>query len=389
MKVPISNKECCGCSACVGICPTSSISMKVDSEGFLYPYIDEQNCINCQKCAKMCAFANYTKKNASHDNAICYVAKHNDCNIRMNSRSGGLFVSFSDWIIANGGVVYGCVLNEDLEAVHTRATSYEERNRMCRSKYVQSNTENIFSQIKFDLDNNMMVLFSGTGCQADALYAFLKQTKTSIDLLYTVDIVCHGCVSPMIFSDYIRYLEKKYNGKVSNFEFRDKTVSGWEGHTESFVINGKKHKSVAYREIFYSNLSLRPSCYNCKYASTNRPSDITIADAWGIKQALPEFNDNRGVSLVMVNSDKGRRLWNMVLESCEAEELPLSKMLQPNLKAPTSVNGDRSKFWNDYKTNGIYYIIKKYGAVSKKTRIKVFIKYKIKKLIFGRKYYLP
>lgn len=250
MKVPISKNDCCGCSACAGVCPTSAISMKTDSEGFMYPFIDEKKCVDCSKCAKMCAFANRTLEKASPDNVVCYVAKHNDCNIRMNSRSGGVFVSFSDWIISNGGVVYGCVLNENFEAVHVRASTYEERNRMCRSKYVQSNTVNVFDKIKADLDNNVMVLFSGTGCQADALYAFLKSSDTTTDLLYTIDIICHGCVSPEIFSDYIKYLEKKYNGRVIDFDFRDKTVCGWEGHTESFVINGKKHKSVAYREIF-------------------------------------------------------------------------------------------------------------------------------------------
>ncbi len=388
-KVPISKSECCGCSGCVEVCPYSAIKMKEDEEGFLYPHIDESLCVNCGICGKMCAFANYKPISPEKNTSVCYVAKHKNLNVRMNSRSGGIFVSCSDWILRRNGVVYGCILDKNLKAVHFRAETADIRNKMCRSKYVQSDTRDIFVQIKKDLEEGRMVLFSGTGCQVDSVYAYLKCKKTDISNLYTMDIICHGCVSPKIYSDYLQFLEKKYKGKVTDFDFRDKTACGWDGHIETFVINGKKRKSVAYRNIFYSNLSIRPSCYNCKYATVSHSADLTIGDAWGIKSARPEFNDNRGVSLFIVNSEKGKTMLNQIKSECEVIKLPLSDMMQHNLIEPSKPNGDRKKFWRIYKNGGIEAIVKNYGDVSVKKKIKAWTKYRIEKFLQGKKYYLP
>jgi len=388
-KVPINKSECCGCSGCVDVCPYAAIKMKEDEEGFLYPHIDENLCVNCGICGKMCAFANYKPVSPEKNTSVCYAAKHKNLNVRMNSRSGGIFVSCSDWILRRNGVVYGCILDKNLKAIHFRAETADMRNKMCRSKYVQSDTRDIFVQIKKDLEKGRMVLFSGTGCQVDSVYAYLKCKKTDISRFYTMDIICHGCVSPKIYSDYLQFLEKKYKGKVTRFDFRDKTACGWDGHIETFVINGKKRKSVAYRNIFYSNLSIRPSCYNCKYATVSHPSDLTIGDAWGIKTAKPDFNDNRGVSLFIVNSEKGKAMLNQIKSECEVIKLSLSDMMQPNLIEPSKPNGDRKKFWRIYKNGGIEAIVKNYGDVSVKKKIKVWTKYRIRKILQGKKYYLP
>lgn len=388
-KVPINKNECCGCSGCVDVCPCAAIKMKEDEEGFLYPCIDESICIDCGICGKMCAFANYTPVSSSKDTAICYVAKHKNLNVRMNSRSGGVFVSCSDWVLRQNGVVYGCILDHNLKAVHFRTETADMRNKMCRSKYVQSDTRNIFPQVKTDLEAGRTVLFSGTGCQVDGVKAYLKQKKTDTSHFYTIDIVCHGCVSPKIYSDYISFLEKKYKGNVTDFDFRDKTACGWDGHIETFVIHGKKRRSVAYRNIFYSNLSIRPSCYHCKYATISHPADVTIADAWGIKTAKPEFHDNRGVSLLLVNSEKGQEMLEQIEKECETAKLSLTDMMQPNLREPSKPNGDREKFWSAYRQGGIERIVKNYGAVSVGKRMKVRIKYKVRQILQGKKYYLP
>ncbi len=389
LKVPVDKNECCGCSGCADVCPVTAIKMQTDEEGFYYPKIDNEKCTDCGLCAKMCAFANYRPIENNMDMSVCYAAKHNNQDIRMNSRSGGVFVAFSDMILQRNGVIYGCVLDENLKAVHFRAENTQERNRMCRSKYVQSDLREIFPKVKADLDEGRAVLFSGTGCQVDGINAYLRQKKTDVSRFYTIDIICHGCVSPKIYEDYLGYLERKYKGTVTEFDFRDKTVCGWDGHRESFVINGKKRSSSVYRDLFYSNLSLRPSCYNCKYASVNHPSDITIADAWGIKNAKPEFNDNRGVSLYLINSEKGQELSDYIKKDCEIVKLNLADMMQPNLKSPTKPSGNREQFWTDYKNGGIDRLIEKYGTQSLKKRLKTHVKYKIRQIVQGKKYYLP
>lgn len=387
MLVPISKNECCGCGACDSVCPVSAIQMKPDAEGFLHPEIDKKKCIECGLCAKTCAFANYVKPDS--DAEICYVAKHREQAVRMNSRSGGIFVSCSDMVLNRGGRVYGCILDDNLRAVHVGTDKREIRDKMCRSKYVQSDTTGIFEEVRKDLENGLTVLFSGTGCQIDGLNSFLKQKKTNTFSLYTMDIICHGCVSPEIYADYLKYLEKKFGGKVEEFDFRDKTVCGWDGHTESFIINGKKRTSIAYREIFYSNFSLRQSCYNCKYANKSHPADITIADAWGIKQAKPEFNDNRGVSLIIVNSEKGNEMLGYLKNDCDVVELKMADMMQMNLKEPSKYSGSREKFWSDYENGGIELLVRNYGTLSLKKRLKAGVKYKLRQIIQGRKYYLP
>ena len=387
MPVPGKKDECCGCSVCISVCPAKAISMETDREGFYYPAIDNEKCTNCGLCEKFCAFKSFSKKPSSIDTV--YVAKHKDVDTRMKSRSGGVFSAVSEWILSDGGSVYGCVLDEKLKAVHIRAVDTSTRDQMCKSKYVQSDMTGIIDMVISDLQNGKKVLFSGTGCQVDAVISVCNSMKIDCSSLFTMDIICHGCVSPKIYSDYIAWLESKYRGKVSSFDFRDKTARGWDGHIESYVINGKKHKSTIYREIFYTNLCLRPSCYNCKYAVVERNSDITIADAWGIKKAAPAFNDNRGVSMFIVQSENGKKLLEVIREKCEVLNLPLEEMMQGNLKSPSRAKGNREEFWNEYYEKGIVGIIKKYGKEPSVKKIKNFFKYKARQVLQSDKYYLP
>jgi len=166
--------------------------------------------------------------------------------VLKESRSGGAFVAFSDVVLKNGGVVYGCIMDEDFNVLHTRAEDETGRNKMCKSKYVKSDTkyQKIFKQVEKDLEENRMVLFSGTACQAGGLVSYLKAKKVNISNLFTLDIICHGCPSPKIFKSYIRYLEKKFKGKISDYEFRDKSMAGWEGNVETAVVGGKKEKYI-------------------------------------------------------------------------------------------------------------------------------------------------
>lgn len=385
--VPTAKNECCGCAACVEVCPVHAISMQQDAEGFLYPSVQENVCVSCGRCVKTCAFAN-PKVQEKHI-TTAYVAKHKNDAVRMNSRSGAVFVAVSDWILEQGGSVYGCILDETLYARHVRAVSKAERDAMCKSKYVQSDMRGVIPQIIDDLKNDRYVMFSGTGCQVGGVVEALSAKKVDTQKLYTLDIVCHGCASPRIFGDYIQYIEAKENAKVKAFDFRDKTQCGWDGHIETYTINGKKHASVTYREIFHTDLCLRPSCYECRYACVERVSDLTIADAWGIKTAKPDFNDNKGVSMFLVQSKKGKELLKIIMNDCDVETLPLSEMMQTNLQHPQKAKGDREAFWQAYHSGGIEKVVKVYGHYPLKKKIIACIKYKLRQLIYRKAYYLP
>lgn len=385
--VPVEKNKCCGCTVCVDVCPVNAISMEKDTEGFLYPSVNKEACIECGQCVKNCAFANPVKKEKHI--TMAYIAKHKNDLVRLNSRSGGVFVAASDWILEHGGSVYGCVLDDKLHARHVRATTKTERDAMCKSKYVQSDMREVFSLIAADLKDNNYVLFSGTGCQLGGVIRGLKAKHIDTSKFYTIDIVCHGCGSPQIFEDYIRYIEKREKSKVEAFDFRDKTQCGWDGHIETYTVNGKKKAGVTYREIFHTDLCLRPSCYECEYACVERESDLTIADAWGIKTVMPDFNDNKGVSMFLVQNEKGLQMLQAIQNDCYVEELPLESMMQPNLKHSSMPKGDRDKFWSEYANNGITGIIEKYGTYPLKKKIKARIKYKVRQITQSKKYYLP
>ena len=388
IHVPVSKGECCGCSICAEICPVTAIEMKEDDEGFVYPIVDESKCIKCGKCLRCCAFSNSTK-DENNDLDPAYYAKYNDINVRMKSQSGAVFFAVSDYILKNKGVVYGCILDNENNVRHIRADNLIDRDKMCRSKYVISDIKGITSSLSQDLLQGKSVLFTGTGCQVDAVRKYIIQKDIDSSKLYTLDIVCHGCASPRLFKDYISFLEKKYKGMVSNFVFRDKEICGWDGHIETFIIGNKKYKSTFYREIFHTDLCIRPSCYNCKYCKINRGSDLTIADAWGIKKVLPEFNDNRGASLVICHSEKGKKLISEISDVCLIETVDIKETMQPNLKNPTECKGNREEFWKIYKDRKIDGIVKKYGHVSLKRKIVYFIKYKARQVLQSHKYYLP
>lgn len=355
--VPMAKDECCGCGSCMSICPCNAITMKPDNEGFLYPCIDDSKCIKCKKCVSACAFME--KENVSSGiTPRAYVAKNKNMDTRMKSRSGGVFVAISDICLENGGVVYGVALDEDFGVYHTVANTKEERNRFCGSKYVQSDTRKAFESAGNDLKNGKVVLFSGTGCQIDALKKHLTLKKIPLDNLVTVDIVCHGVMSPQLWRDNICYIKSNNNGEITNVDFRDKSF-GWNSHIESYIAGGKQVNSELYTSIFYQHTALRPSCYNCHYTSIYRDSDITLADAWGIQREMPDFNDNKGVSLIIVNSPKGQQHIDATKGSVEYVEVELKNYMQPNLQNPTHKPKNRESFWDEYRKKGFLYVAKK------------------------------
>ena len=316
------------------------------------------------------------------DEPKIYAVIHKNEDIRAASRSGGVFTALSDQVIFEGGAIYGCVLTDDFSAVHTRVDNGNDRNKMRGSKYIQSDLGNTFKNVKNDLDVGRKVLFTGTSCQVAGLRSFLGK---EYDNLICIDIICHGVPSKKIWKAYLKWQEKRYNSKVVGIDFRNKKDFGWRSHFETLYLkNGLKINSGIFRTLFYSHTILRPSCYECKYKSIVHPGDITIGDYWGIEKAAPEMDDNKGVSLVLVNNIKGERLFNNVKTELICKKTKLQDSMQPPLEAPFPKPENREQFWDDYNTKSFKYIAKKYGGYGVKNRFKdqiIRFKIKIKSLV--------
>lgn len=294
------------------------------------------------------------------DKPKVYAAKHNDLVTRMSSRSGGVFSALSDVVLEQNGVVYGCIFDEDLQVIHARATSKDTRDKMRGSKYAQSNLRDTFRSVKEDLDSGLVVLFSGTTCQVDGLLHFLGK---SYDNLITVDILCHGVPSPALYKSYLSWQEKRHSSRIVKMDFRNKIDFGWNEHVETLAFeNGKTINARTFAKLYYKHTMLRPSCYRCPYKKITRPSDITIADYWGIDKAAPGFNDNNGVSLVLVNTDKGSEIFESIREKLNVVETRLEDSMQHPLKGNFKMPENREQFWRDYKEESFDELARKYGG---------------------------
>lgn len=375
--------NCCGCGVCATACPRHAITMIEDSEGFLYPRVNAELCSECGLCKSKCSFQAAVSNLCSlYEVRATYAVKHKNYDIRKNSRSGGFFTAVSDFFLDKGGVVYGSVLDDSMVVKHVRAVSKTERDKMRESKYVQSIIEpDLYKQIKKDLAEGLPVLFTGTSCQIAAVRRYLGREYSN---LFCIDIVCHGVPSPLVFRDIIQYWERKENRRVIGFDFRNKRY-GWNTHIETVYFEGGKRKnSCTFTELFYQHNILRPSCFICPYKSLKHPGDITIADYWGIDQAAPGFNDNCGVSLVLVNSEFGEKIFRDIqnLDVIEFTKTEIEKSMQPPLQAPFKEPDGRKQFWIEYqKTGGI-------AEVISRNRKKAFLrktKYYVKYLIWKRK----
>ena len=360
MEQVYSSKEMCsGCRACLEICPTKAITMCKDEEGFEYPQINQEKCINCGSCSRLCSFK---RENIEHTKLPRTIigAKIKDEKERATSRSGGLFSALANYIISQNGVVYGCKLGENLEVHHARATTKQEIDEFKGSKYVKSNLKEIYIQIKEDLNQGKIVLFSGTSCEIAGIKVALKGLDTS--KLYLCDIICHGVPSPLIYEEYIKFIENKEGQKVKSIDFRDKSF-GWSTHKETLTFKNNKKLSVNYfTELFYSHHILRPSCYNCQFCNMDRVSDITMGDFWGIEKENKEFHDEKGTSLVLVNTVKGQQLLEDIMNNLHWIPVYSKHYMQHNLQYPSVRPKNRNEFWEDYKQNEFEYIMKKYAG---------------------------
>lgn len=368
--------SCCGCGACEASCPTKAIAIGFDEEGFLYPVVDRGLCVDCGKCLRVCAFRTDKEEpfpRHGGDGVVCYAVQHSDDAVRAASRSGGIFTALSDAVLANGGVVYGCAMDGVLRARHVRANSAESRDAMRGSKYIESDMRGVFPLVEADLKEGREVLFSGTSCQVAGLRSYLGKEYAG---LLCVDIVCHGVPSPKVWADYVAWVECKNGGRCTGVDFRDKGRFGWRAHTETIYLDdgSRAVSGETFRRIFYGHKALRRSCYECPYKSVEHPGDVTIGDYWGIECAAPGFDDNKGVSLVLVNTQRGREAFERCKPVLRWKETEIEKSLQPPLKAPFEEPSDRGLFWKRYGSWDFSRIAKHYGTLSMITRVKNRVK---------------
>lgn len=308
-----------------------------------------------------------------------YIVKQKDLCSRMQSRSGGIFASVSDRVLEGDGVVYGCALDDSFVAVHRRACTKEERDAFRGSKYVQSLMGDAMKQAIADLKDGKEVLFSGTPCQIAGMKAVCPKDCT--DRLLCIDIVCHGVPSPRVWEDYKKYMSHRHHGKITAVDFRNKRKHGWWEHVESVKIHGLEVDSQIYKNLFYEHNILRDCCYSCPYKSVEREGDITIADAWGIAKAAPEFDDNHGVSLVLCNTANGEKWLKKAFTDCDYEECDIRDYMQEPLMRSFEKPENYETFWQDYFSKDFSQIVKAHYDDSKKQRIKWRLKRIIKAVI--------
>lgn len=380
MKEVLEKKSCTGCSSCASICPKGAIKLIQDNEGFMYPEIAQGKCINCGLCKRFCPVLN-TKQNNSLNR--CYVAYNNDSKAKKTSSSGGIFDAIAKKILNENGIVIGAAFNDRMELRHIAIEKTEDLEKLKGSKYLQSELDNIFSYIKEQV-NSRKILFVGTPCQVAGLHAFLKK---DYDNLVCIDLFCHGVPSPKLFSKYIKELEEDNKSRIVNYNFRDKKT-GWDTYSNTASFEDDKQISElqsnnSYMRLFLSDIALRESCYNCNFKVGNKYSDITLGDFWGVQKYYPEMYNKNGVSAIIINTEKGKRIFesisnNLKYKKCELEEIEAGN---PSLKSSGKYPKNRNKFFQDMDSLSIKKLKNKYANISLIKKIKGKIKGIIKKFI--------
>lgn len=332
-------KECTGCLACVDACGSECIQVVPDANGFRYPKIEKDKCIGCKKCETVCPLLNLSgnsENDSVYPEALAGYIKSND--IRKGSSSGGIFTALALRILEFGGVVVGAAFDNKLNVSHIIVESKDELYKLRGSKYVQSNVLGCYKKVRELLQKGVTVLFSGTPCQIAGMQGYLGKVYENLVL---VDVICHGVPSGFAWQEYLKWQSKRYEAEPINANFRNK-CSGWEKFSLSISFqNGIDYKGRldedAYMKAFLQNLCLRESCYYCKYKTKQRLSDLTIGDLWGINEIAPELNDNEGVSVVFIQSEKGRRFLETIDKSVNLIHVDSERSVEKNRAMTHSV----------------------------------------------------
>lgn len=329
-----ADPTCVGCFACATTCPTQCIAMKPDLEGFLYPVVDELLCTGCGRCRAICPALHVPLPGPEPDAYACIAA---DANVRRLSSSGGVFTLLAEQVLQDGGVVFGASFGSRFDVVHSSAEQSEEVARLRGAKYVQSAVGGALDEVSALLRAGKLVLFAGTPCQVAGLRSYLGRPYSG---LTCIDLVCHGVVSPRVWRRYVGYQEALAKAALTAVSFRGKQA-GWRGYTMSLTFENDRAYSRTpdsdhYMRAFLSDICLRPSCYACQFKGLQRQGDITLADFWGIEHVAPDMDDDKGTSLVLISTERGRDEYARISQLMKAQRVPLRDALRCNPAATAS-----------------------------------------------------
>ncbi len=363
----ITNHRCTGCMACYNSCSCNAISICQDSEGFYIPVIKDESCILCGKCTKICPLnQQQVYDEPSRDFYLdAYACYNKNESVREKSSSGGMFSTLSNYIWDNAGIVYCAEFDNNYKVIHERHSVKTEA--FMGSKYVQSYIGEIYKNVLEDLKCGKKVLFSGTPCQVAGLKSFLGKNW---DNLYTVDFICHGVPSPLLWEKYVESFSiKSDNVDVS---FRSK-IKSWncfsftltEAESGRVLLSEDLSENV-YLKCFLKNISVSIACGDCHFKAGNMQSDITLADFWGVEKVFPDVSDNKGMSLCLINTIKGQELYNRIQTEVFERKITSYTLFideNPTFLHSSKISDQREAFFTELnKTHDVNKLLKKYAS---------------------------
>ena len=369
-------KSCCGCGGCMNACPKHCITMKADNEGFLYPVVDKESCVNCGLCAKVCPIINYQMEIPFEQTA--YLVQNRNEAVRRESTSGGAFTAIAQYVIEQGGVVFGAAYDKKFRVYHVCVEEADELWRFRNSKYVQSDTGETFSQVECFLKKGRMVCYSGTPCQIEGLKRYLIK---DYEKLITVDVVCHAVPSPLVWDKYLEMQQERLGTDISNILFRDKHY-GYKYST--MTIKDENGKDVYTYGIdtdpmlraFFSNICDRPSCYECRFKKRYRVSDFTLWDCYTVHNFDKGMDDDKGTTRVLCHSRKADAVILEMYGMIKYKAVPSDKLLVGSKEMFESVqmNPRRGTFFEDAQISTGAELLNKYFPDAWDSKIKKMIR---------------
>ena len=341
----VSVADCTLCGGCINACPTDAIRLKKQYLDFCYPDIDANLCINCNKCELSCPILG-EKSKPENGFPIAFAAQSKNDEVRIRSSSGGAFYEFADKMLKDGGYVCGAVFDEEFHVKHIVSNSKNDVYRMMGSKYAQSDMGYCYREIKDVLEKGHKVLFSGCPCQVAGMRTFLGKEYRNLLL---VELICHGIPSDQMLQAYIRMQEKKYGAKLKRMEFRNKT-KGWHNSAVRMEFeNGKIYAEPmtidAFMQGYFRGVSLKESCFSCQFRNFASGSDLTIGDFWGAEIEMSHIDDNKGLSVVISNSQKGTVFLEKTMTSCVPVKMDNILKYNQALVRPFSIGEQRTVFY--------------------------------------------
>lgn len=360
----VEKSTCTGCNACLNICPKLAITMLADIEGFQYPVVDKRLCDNCGLCLRICPTLNKFFKQINFLNPDIFAAWSLNEEVRINSTSGGIFSELAKKILENGGYVVGAKYNDKFTVEHHIINNVQELPKLRQSKYLQSNVGFIYKKIRKLLIDKKEVLFCGTPCQNAGLTSYLQE---QYDNLLLCDFICRGVNSPTVYLKYLSMLQERYRSKIIKVIFKNKTYGWNQCSTLIKFENGDSYIEDRNHDLFMIgylryNLYVRPSCYNCMFKKLPRISDISLGDFWGIGKTRPHLDQNKGTSVLFINSDKGKSFFERIQPNIYYEKCTFEEAVRGNVCILNSIIRDprRDNFFIDLRTNSFDKVMEKY-----------------------------